>query len=173
MHDPVPSLAERIKDMSWDEAVQRVMYLESHRRPSSTAADVDPDCEGGIAFIRTAFVVAPVVAYGSFGTGLPPCAAIERAHQKMGVKMGPADGSMPGYPLFWENGLLRGRKGRHTIMLRPNFIGAVTFSFGFRSGEIISRTSLLATNVFPAMEGLRSIEFDPLPPGPPKWQSHD
>ncbi|MBI3694790.1 MAG: hypothetical protein HY238_08125 [Acidobacteria bacterium] len=134
MHDPVPSLAERIKDMSWDDAVQHVTYLESHRRPSPRAAEIDPAREGGIALIKSAFGEPPVVAFGSFGAGgLPPCAAVERAHQKMGVKMRPVGGSMLGYPLFWENGLLVGRTSPRTVMLMPNLVSAVTFPFGFRS----------------------------------------
>lgn len=133
-HDPVPSLVDRIKDMNWDDAVRHVVYLESHRRLNPRAAEVNPSREGGIALIKTAFGGPPVIAFGSFGAGgLPPCAAIERAHQKMGVRMRPADGSMLGYPLFWENGLLVGRKGPRTIMLMPNFVSSVIFPFGPRS----------------------------------------
>jgi len=111
LHHPI-EVEQRIKDLNWDEAVEKAMFYESHWYNPLTG-EYDPEKPGGIALIKKVFGKLPLIAVGS----TPHL----YAQKKLGARM-----SGIGFPLRWRMGLLGGKEGVHhgenTVVYMPNQI---------------------------------------------------
>jgi len=111
-HVPHPTPDVRIAKLDWEAAVKEMQYWETHKLDRLTG-ELDPHETGGFAYVKEVFGKPPIITARD-----PSGAPGAYVRKQMGVKMLGVDGTMLGFPLFWQMGLLWGRTGytAHDIM---------------------------------------------------------
>jgi len=105
IHAPFPTLPQRVRDLSWDEAVEETLLQETHHLDPLTGK-LTEDRPNQMNLLTDIFGRPPLVTIGAMaGQGAQ---AIRHAQHQMGVHMASVNGAMLGLPLIWHNGMLRG-----------------------------------------------------------------
>ena len=105
IHAPFPTLPQRVRDLSWDEAVEASVHQETHHLDPLTG-ELTEDRPNQMNLLTDIFGRPPLVTIGAMaGQGAQ---AIRYAQHNLGVPMASTNGSMLSLPLVWQNGMLRG-----------------------------------------------------------------
>jgi len=77
IHHPHPNPLELINDLTWDEAIKKSLFWETHRLDGRTA-QLDPETPGGWTLMEEVFGQVPVITVPGGGPGIATTAAVHK-----------------------------------------------------------------------------------------------